>query len=336
MDELIQNQAPIIDEEKRAKLMDMANNVLQQQPTTSPDENLAELRALLADEQKSNRIREMANIGSSMAEQIGGLQQGNRLSLDDTAKNKLTQALQKRSQGLNPSTAANILMATQRNEAIASSQKENRDIRKKKDLANKVNTLSKTSRGLNKSIAKADVLMGLLDKVEDKGDIPGIGQGQSAVRAIPLIGDEIANAFTSEKGKQIQGAFQDMVNETVKEYAGSAATAGEVSRIMAALNKSASADEADYLNALDRVFNLYQEDAEFIMNSAAPEVREKFLANGGTDFLSSMQGIRTRLNEFVQAKKANKQEKDPSNNEEWEDENFYFKRENGEVKRKRK
>ena len=63
-------------------------------PAMNP-EVIAKLQAMADQEAESNQIREMANIGSSMAEQIGGLQKGNRLSLDDGAKSKLQEALLK-------------------------------------------------------------------------------------------------------------------------------------------------------------------------------------------------------------------------------------------------
>jgi hypothetical protein len=57
-------------------------------PALNP-EVLAKLEAMAAQENERNQIRELSNIGSSVAEQATGLQRGNRLSLDTTVQDKL-------------------------------------------------------------------------------------------------------------------------------------------------------------------------------------------------------------------------------------------------------
>ena len=80
-----------MEELDRQKLLQLAESQLTQEtPQESP---LEKLRALVADEDSRNRIREMANIGSTIAEQMTGLSKGHRLGLDDTAKEALKAAL---------------------------------------------------------------------------------------------------------------------------------------------------------------------------------------------------------------------------------------------------
>lgn len=76
------------------KKTDELLNSPQQQQAIDPVA-LAKLQEMAKVERERNQHREMANIGSAFAEQVGGLQKGNRLALDDDAKTKLQDLLTK-------------------------------------------------------------------------------------------------------------------------------------------------------------------------------------------------------------------------------------------------
>lgn len=79
-------------------LRQLAQTLLQQQGQ-DPAIDMEVMEEARRKEAERNRIREMANIGSSIAEGMTGAQRGHRLGLDDTAKQALQKALQRQQTG---------------------------------------------------------------------------------------------------------------------------------------------------------------------------------------------------------------------------------------------
>lgn len=294
----------------------LAKIALDEDPQTeSPGMEAA--RAAVDEEAANNQVRELANIGSSMAEQMTGLGRGNRLSLDDTAKKRLLE-MQAGPKGQDKTRA---LIEIFRQGSMDKRAKDAQDLRargldlgedklgwdKDKKSTGDQKDLSKqiSSTGAAKLSNKANEFMSRLEKT-DPQDIPGYGQGQSISRK--MLGDNITDVFTSEEGRKLRGSFQDMLNEDIKRFAGSAATVAEVERVLKAVNQGLINSEEEFLDAMDRIYSTYEADINNTMSGFSPEAKKKYMAEGGTNLLKQVQDTRSRLTSF-RSKRAKKEEK---------------------------
>jgi len=305
--------APAVEELLASKDPEALLNALLLGPSTSQRQTqVSKLLPKVEDERNANFIREIANIGSSMAESMTGARPGNRLGMLTENQDALAAltgkgdsdrsfmqraALAKYIEGSRDKRQAKNLSARE----AALGLKKDKFAQDKSDKAQaETRNLAKdvAQSGAPRLVAKADNFMELLEKVENPSDIPGFGQSQALARSMGAPGRGLANAFTSEEGINIRGAFQDMLNESIKTFAGSAATVGEVQRVLEAYNSNLLQTEDELLAALDRIYDTYEADVRNIMASADKATKKQFKEQGGADLVSQVGKLRKRLAKF--------------------------------------
>ena len=304
-----------MDQEKLDRWRSMVEKVAMSPKAGIDPEAMAQAEAAAQAEREGNQMAQYANILATMTENITGARKGHRLGMREEALNKL-KSLQKQAGG---GDSFKALLEIYKQGEINNRLKENLarrdkglgisaekvDIQKQDKVTDLSKQLNKT--GASKLIQKGTHLMDRLEKLSDPKDIPGFGVGQSIGRKVPGVGGLITDAFfTSEEGRDIRGSFQSMLNESIKTFAGSAATVAEVERVMEEVNQGKLNSEEDFLNALERIYSTYENDTQNTLAGYSPEARAKYMKGGGKDLLNQVAGLRSRLSAFRKARAGDK------------------------------
>lgn len=253
------------------KLMATAINQLNLAEQPQQNFSIEDLKKLVEKEQESNKIRELANIGSAMAEGMTGARQGSRLELDDSAKNALQSLLKSKQSGaLTPkdklygaSKLADIIRKDQQFDVSAG--------QRDKSLQQTQKKIEQVSERAAEKLGKLKTLENQLNEVKNLKK--NVNTGVFTNLYNNLAGTFVSGEIPSKERNKLKSLTGSVLAEYIKSISGAAVTNEEAARLLAVVPN---------MNDDDKIFNDKLDQFQKILNSSKEE-KIKAIQDTGRD-----------------------------------------------------